>query len=122
MTGAHVRTYVRAHCRSPDAIQGALAPCQSWGNLPRRCITPDRFATVVEPNQSSGAMGLSVTHSQGGAVNRTAQPKGNWPEGICPAPITVTAGGGGRRLPAGGFKKGLGKGSAAGASKRCQAR
>lgn len=86
MTGAYVRAYVRAHCRSPDAIRGALAACQSWGNLPSRCITPDIFATEMEPNQSSGATGLAVTHSQGGAVNRTTKSKRNWPEGDLPRP------------------------------------
>lgn len=48
---------VGAHYPPPDAIGGALAACLSWGNLPRGCITPARFATEVEPSQSAGELG-----------------------------------------------------------------
>lgn len=80
----------RSQHPQPDAIRRALAACQYWGNLLRRCITPARSATEEEPNQSARSLGrgagCSGTHLEGGAVNREAKSKRDWPKGDLPRP------------------------------------
>lgn len=84
------------HCPPPDAIRGALAACGSWGNLPRGCITPARFAMEVKPSQSPGALGLGLASQL--PTQRAARLTGKQntkvigQKGICPAPITAAAG------------------------------
>lgn len=116
----------RSQCPQPDAIRRALAACGCWGNLPRRCITPARSATEEEPNQSARSQGRGraalVPTWRAARLTEKQKPNVIGQKGICPAPITETAGDSWRSLPAEGFKERLWGCYSAGASDRCQAR
>ncbi|KAG8514588.1 Glutathione-specific gamma-glutamylcyclotransferase 1 [Galemys pyrenaicus] len=101
-----------AHRPVPDAIREALAACGRWGNLPRRCITPARFATEMEPNQSASALGrgqaAQLPTQRAARSTRQENPNLIGQKGLRPTSITAAAGSGGRGLPARGFKERLG--------------
>lgn len=84
------------------------------------------FSTEMELNQSAGALdqGQAAQLPTQRAARLTGQqnPKVIGQKGIFPAPITAAAGRGRQGPPAGGFIKDLGRGRAAGTTKRCQAR